>query len=89
MHGRSPQSPRRILDIINLPGIVGVLLAGLAGNVAVKEHPAKAKLEFFGKALCIPSFFIVAGLLIDPVTFARSIIDKFLLHRFHGRRRQV
>ena len=68
-----------LADIINLPGIVGAFLAGLAVNRAVRQHPARAKLEFFGKALFIPSFFIVTGFLIDPVTFARSIVDKFPL----------
>jgi Kef-type K+ transport system membrane component KefB len=34
---------------------------------------------FFGKALFIPSFFIVTGLLIDPVAFAGSIVDHFPL----------
>lgn len=68
-----------LADIINLPGIVGAFLAGLAVNRAVRQHPARAKLEFFGKALFIPSFFIVTGFLIDPVTFARSIVDNFPL----------
>jgi Kef-type K+ transport system membrane component KefB len=35
-----------IADLINLPGIVGAFLAGLAVNAAVHDHPAKAKLEF-------------------------------------------
>ena len=48
-----------LADLINLPGIVGAFLAGLSVNVAVDGHPAKQKLEFFGKALFIPSFFIV------------------------------
>jgi len=68
-----------IADLINLPGIVGAFLAGLAVNGAVQEDPARAKLEFFGKALFIPSFFIVTGLLIDPVAFAGSIVDHFPL----------
>jgi Kef-type K+ transport system membrane component KefB len=68
-----------LADVVNLPGIVGAFLAGLAVNAAVREHPAKAKLEFFGKALFIPSFFIVTGFLIDPVTFARSIVENFPL----------
>jgi Kef-type K+ transport system membrane component KefB len=62
-----------VADLIN-PGIVGALLAGLAVNGAVQDNPARAKLEFFGKALFIPSFFIVTGLLIDPVTFAGSVV---------------
>lgn len=68
-----------LADIINLPGIVGAFLAGLAVNRAVRQHPAREKLEFFGKALFIPSFFIVTGFLIDPVAFARSIVDNFPL----------
>ncbi len=68
-----------IADLINLPGIVGAFLAGLAVNGAVQENPARAKLEFFGKALFIPSFFIVTGLLIDPVAFVGSIVEHFPL----------
>jgi Kef-type K+ transport system membrane component KefB len=64
---------------INLPGIVGAFLAGLAVNGAVQQHPAKEKLQFFGKALFIPSFFIVTGFLIAPVAFARSFVDDFPL----------
>jgi Kef-type K+ transport system membrane component KefB len=64
-----------VADLINLPGIVGAFLAGLAVNGAVQDNPARAKLDFFGKALFIPSFFIVTGLLIDPVAFAGSIVD--------------
>jgi Kef-type K+ transport system membrane component KefB len=68
-----------IADVINLPGIVGAFLAGLAVNGAVQDNPARVKLEFFGKALFIPSFFIVTGLLIDPVAFAGSLVDHFPL----------
>jgi Kef-type K+ transport system membrane component KefB len=62
-----------VADLINLPGIVGAFLAGLAVNAAVQNHPAKAKLEFFGKALFIPSFFLVTGFLIDPVSFVGTV----------------
>jgi Kef-type K+ transport system membrane component KefB len=68
-----------IADLINLPGIVGAFLAGLAVNGAVQDNPARAKLEFFGKALFIPSCFIVTGLLIDPVAFAADVVDHFPL----------
>lgn len=68
-----------IADLINLPGIVGAFLAGLAVNGAVQENPARAKLDFFGRALFIPSFFVVTGLLIDPVAFAGNVIDHFPL----------
>jgi Kef-type K+ transport system membrane component KefB len=68
-----------LANYINLPGIVGAFLAGLAVNAAVEDHPAKVKLEFFGKALFIPSFFIVTGFLINPLTFAKSIVDNPVL----------
>ena len=68
-----------LADLINQPGIVGAFLAGLAVNGAVQDNPARAKLDFFGKALFIPSFFIVTGLLIDPVAFVGSIVEHFPL----------
>jgi Kef-type K+ transport system membrane component KefB len=68
-----------LADVINLPGIVGAFLAGLALNAAVKNMPAKEKLEFLGRSLFIPSFFIVIGFLINPVAFLRSILDNFPL----------
>ncbi len=68
-----------LAQFINLPGIVGAFLAGLAVNAAVHDKPARAKLEFFGRALFIPSFFIVTGFLIDPVVFAASIVHNLPL----------
>ena len=68
-----------IAELINLPGIVGAFLAGLAVNAAAQSKPAKAELQFFGKALFIPSFFIVTGFLINPVTFVQSIVENFPL----------
>ncbi len=63
-----------LADTINLPGIVGAFLAGLAVNGAVQESPAKEKLEFFGNAFFVPIFFAVTGFLIDPVVFWHTII---------------
>jgi Kef-type K+ transport system membrane component KefB len=68
-----------LADLINLPGIVGAFLAGLSVNAAVGGHPAKEKLEFFGKALFIPIFFIVTGFLIAPIEFAQAVWDNFWL----------
>jgi Kef-type K+ transport system membrane component KefB len=68
-----------LAQIINLPGIVGAFLAGLAVNGAIHDKPAKEKIEFFGNAFFIPIFFIVTGFLIDPLVFAHSIIDNFPL----------
>jgi Kef-type K+ transport system membrane component KefB len=64
---------------INLPGIVGAFLAGLAVNAAVRDKPAKEKLEFFGNSFFIPIFFIVTGFLIDPAAFFQSITTNFFL----------
>jgi Kef-type K+ transport system membrane component KefB len=64
---------------INLPGIVGAFLAGLAVNEAVRDKPAKEKLEFVGNSIFIPIFFIVTGFLIQPVVFFHSIVDHFAL----------
>ena len=68
-----------LAEYINLPDIVGAFLAGLAVNAAVGKHSAKTKLEFLGKALFIPSFFIATGFLIDPSVFAKSVVDNFPL----------
>jgi len=68
-----------LADLINLPDIVGAFLAGVAVNAAVSDHPAKEKLEFFGKAFFIPIFFIVIGFLIVPVAVGETIFNKFWL----------
>jgi Kef-type K+ transport system membrane component KefB len=65
--------------VINLPGIVGAFLAGLAVNAAVQDQPAKEKLKFFGESLFIPIFFVVTGFLIDPRDFYRSVTDNIAL----------
>ena len=41
---------------INLPGIVGAFLAGLAVNAAAQEKPAKEKLEFLEIRFLSPFF---------------------------------
>jgi Kef-type K+ transport system membrane component KefB len=68
-----------LADAINLPGIVGAFLAGLAVNTATYNHPAKEKLEFMGNTLFVPTFFLVTGFLIDPVVFLRTLTDKLPL----------
>jgi Kef-type K+ transport system membrane component KefB len=59
---------------VDLPGIVGAFLAGLALNEAVRDKPAKDKLQFFGNSFFIPIFFIVTGFLIDPLALVQSIV---------------
>jgi Kef-type K+ transport system membrane component KefB len=64
---------------INLPGIVGAFLAGLAVNAAAQDRPAKEKLEFFGNSFFIPIFFVATGFLIDPLEFYRTVTSNFSL----------
>ena len=68
-----------LADLINLPDIVGAFLAGCAVNAAVGDHPAKEKLEFFGKALFVPIFFLVTGFLIVPVAVGQTMLNNFWL----------
>ncbi len=68
-----------LAQLINLPGIVGTFLAGLAVNAAVKDKPAKISLEFIGNSMFIPAFFVVTGFLIDPSALIRSLTqDSFV-----------
>ena len=68
-----------LAEWINLPGIVGTFLAGLAVNASVKDKPAKGKMEFMGNTLFIPIFFIATGFMIDPFELIRTISQDFLL----------
>ena len=68
-----------LAEAIQLPGIVGAFLAGLAVNASARDKPASAKLEFLGRTLFIPIFFCVTGFLIDPVTFVRDTVENFPL----------
>src|SRR6516225_1287153 len=65
--------------LVQLPGIVGAFLAGLAVNAAVRDRPAKEKVKFFGDALFVPCFFVVTGFLINPPEFYHSITKNFVL----------
>jgi Kef-type K+ transport system membrane component KefB len=68
-----------LAGFVNLPGIVGAFLAGLAINEAVRDKPAKEKLKFFGNSFFIPIFFAVTGFLINPRAFVQSITGNFKL----------
>ena len=52
-------------QIINLEGIVGAFLAGIAVNRALRGSPVREKLHFLAAALFVPAFFIMIGLRID------------------------
>src|SRR5215468_8462258 len=68
-----------LASLVQLPGIVGAFLVGLAINAAAQNKPAKEKLWFFANTLFIPAFFLVTGFLINPAVFYRSLIDNFAL----------
>jgi Kef-type K+ transport system membrane component KefB len=63
--------------LINLPGIVGAFLAGLAINESVQERAVKEELAFIAKSFFIPIFFVTIGFLIDPLEFVHSVVDNF------------
>lgn len=63
--------------LINLPGIVGAFLAGLAINESVQDRAVKEKLAFVAQSFFIPIFFVAIGFLIDPLEFARSVVDNY------------
>jgi Kef-type K+ transport system membrane component KefB len=66
-----------LTQLIQLPGIVGAFLSGLAINSAVQHHASKERLAFIGNALFIPIFFIVTGFLINPSVFVTDIAKHF------------
>ena len=67
-------------EAINLEGIIGAFLAGLAVNTATRDSEAKHELEFIGNHLFIPVFFLtIIGFLIDLRTFAETLSTQFWL----------
>jgi Kef-type K+ transport system membrane component KefB len=66
-------------EAINLEGIIGAFLAGLAVNTATRDSEAKHELEFIGNHLFIPTFFVTIGFLIDLRTFASTLVAHFWL----------
>lgn len=66
-------------EAINLEGIIGAFLVGLAVNTATRDSEAKHELEFIGNHLFIPVFFITIGFLIDLRTFAETLTRHFPL----------
>ena len=68
-----------LAQAINLPGIVGAFLSGLALNAAVQHKAAKKDLEFIGNSLFIPIFFIATGFLISPNALVNTVKNNFVL----------
>jgi Kef-type K+ transport system membrane component KefB len=63
-----------VAEAIDLEGIIGAFLAGLAINKAVRGSIAKDRLEFVGQAVFIPAFFVVTGFLVDLNVLVRTIV---------------
>jgi Kef-type K+ transport system membrane component KefB len=59
---------------INLEGIIGAFLAGIAARRATRGTEGSESLDVVSRALFIPAFFLAAGFLIDPVVFFETII---------------
>jgi Kef-type K+ transport system membrane component KefB len=63
-------------EAINLEGIVGAFLAGLAVNRALSHSEAKVEFEFLGNTLFIPIFFVSIGFLINIHVFLHTLFDR-------------
>ena len=63
-----------LAEAIQLEGIIGAFLAGLAVNRAVTGTDARHRLEFIGRALFIPAFFVVTGFLVDLAVLERTLV---------------
>ena len=63
----------QLAHAINLEGIVGAFLTGLALRRAVGEPSIAHSLESVSQALFIPAFFLTTGGLIDPVASFHSL----------------
>jgi Kef-type K+ transport system membrane component KefB len=63
-------------EAINLEGIVGAFLAGLAINRALSHSQAKEEFEFLGNTLFIPIFFVSIGFLINVRLFLQTLVGK-------------
>ena len=68
-----------LADAIQLPGIVGAFLSGLALNEATQKKAAKERIEFFGNSFFIPIFFITTGFLINPRALFASLTGDLAL----------
>jgi Kef-type K+ transport system membrane component KefB len=62
-------------EVINLEGIIGAFLTGIAAKRAFQETPTEGTLDTISNALFIPAFFVTAGFLIDFHVFAATLMD--------------
>jgi Kef-type K+ transport system membrane component KefB len=63
-------------EVIHLEPIIGAFLAGLAINRALSRSEAQEQLDFLGKTLFIPMFFVSIGFLIDVQVFLDTLVAK-------------
>ncbi len=68
-----------LAEAIELEGIIGAFLAGLAVNRTVSGTEARHRLEFVGRAFFIPAFFVVTGFLVDLEIMGRTVLSGFPL----------
>lgn len=64
-----------LAELLNLEGILGAFLAGLAVNEAVRGTSAKEKIEFIGNQFFVPAFFVVTGFLVDMKLFVETVVS--------------
>jgi Kef-type K+ transport system membrane component KefB len=62
--------------LINLEGIVGAFLVGIAVKRTLRSAFAVEQLEVLAKALFIPTFFLATGFLIDLPLLGRTILAR-------------
>ncbi len=68
-----------LAELLQLEGILGAFLAGIAVNEAVRDTKGKEKIMFLGNVFFIPCFFIVTGFLIDLKVFATTLFSQAAL----------
>jgi Kef-type K+ transport system membrane component KefB len=62
-------------ELIQLEGIIGAFLAGLALNSASRGTQSKQELEFIGDHMFVPVFFMTIGFLIDARVFYATLMS--------------
>jgi Kef-type K+ transport system membrane component KefB len=63
-------------EVVGLEPIIGAFVAGLAVNEALSETEAKEQIDFLGRALFIPMFFVSIGFLIDVRVFLQTLVTR-------------
>lgn len=65
-----------LAQLINLEGIVGAFLVGIAAKRALHGRYAVEQLEVLANALFIPCFFLATGFLIDFALLGKTMIER-------------